>query len=269
LQRFYPKVLIVGKTNPKYDMATAMKAKVKYSTGASEIGSAKDFPWEYGVPDNDFWNDLDWKIGKNFLTCFTDAEIDAMTPQLKGTLSRTEKIKLLRCLLQDTLAFEERNLAPKSLLEVDVKRWKVLMFAIGDTYRIDGNPTEERKNLEEIIAKSKPASKLAHNHHLASLMVDTGQYAEAVKTEIPVLTLLDEKLGVDSPQSLGGRRIIASALWKLGKKEEAENMIEQVWKNIELSAYGQFAAYQEEEKRITQELMSELQAWDEKVKEST
>ena len=139
------------------------------------------------------------------------------------------------------------------------------MFGIGDTYRIEGNVIEERKNLEEIIAKSKPTSIMSHHHHLASLMEETGQYEEAIDTENPVLALIDAKLGVDSPQSLGGNRIIARALWKLGRKREAEGLISQVWKNIELSSTGRFAAYQEAEKRITEELVNGLQAWDERV----
>jgi len=245
------------------------KGKVKYSTGASDIGDAKNFAWEYGVPDNDFWNDLDWKVGKAFFTCFSDAEIDSINPQLKGSLSRIEKIKLLRRILQDTLASEDLAVAPRSLLEVDLKRWKVLMAGICDTYRIEGNAIKERKVLEEIIAKSKPTSILNHNHYLSSLMEETGQYEEAVETETPVLALLDEKMGVDSPQSMGGRRIIAKALWKMGKRGEAEEMITQVWKNIELSAKGKFAVYQEEEKRITEELLSELQAWDDRIKQSS
>ena len=239
----------------------AAPIKVKYSTGGSDIGNAKDFPWEYGVPDNDFWNDLDWHMGQSFLSRFSDTEIEALNPQLDASLPKSGKLDLLRRLLREKLVTEEAAVAPKTLIEADNPKWRGINSALGSTYRCEGNVNEELKILKYIIANSN-ASLVQYDHYLASLLEATGQYEEAIELARPILKSLDSSLGPDSPQAHGSRRTIAMSLWKLGKKEEAEILIKEIQDNIVLSAHGKFAEYQVEEQRILDEFTNELQKWD-------
>ncbi|KAH8601126.1 hypothetical protein B0O99DRAFT_681159 [Bisporella sp. PMI_857] len=187
-------------------------------------------------------------------------ERKVIDPQLESqaSLPRLEKLELLRKLLNDKLVVEEAVVVPNTLIDADNQVWRGLISAIGSTYRLEGNKTEELKHLKLFNAHT---TGLPNTHYLAALLEETGQYDEAIELARPITTNHDAKLGPDSPQAHGSRRTLAKALWKQGKREEAETVIKEIQENIKASASGKYAAYQVEEQRILDDFVNELQAW--------
>lgn len=248
---------------------TALQAPlVKYSTGSHDIGTAKDFPWEFPVPDTAFWNDLDWSTSTHFLREFTPSEIEAFNSQLSPSLSKSEKLSLLQRLLGEKLAREDAAASLRTLLETDLTAWQKLQLSLASIVRALGDIDEEERIVRAVIEQCSSGSEdvsMGLYQHLGSILERKGEYEEAVEMERRDLVGIDEKLGVDSPQAIGGRRCILKALWKAGKKEEAEAMTKEIWGCIEMLGKGKYAVYKEEEEKEMKEVMAGLEGWEGKV----
>jgi hypothetical protein len=99
---------------------------VRYST--NNVGEAKEFSWEYPVPVNKFWGDLEFIDGRNFLQCFTSGEIEQLP--LDDSRDITGKLELLLQLLQDKLSAEDTLASPQTLYDVDFEAWDKLLLGI-------------------------------------------------------------------------------------------------------------------------------------------
>jgi tetratricopeptide (TPR) repeat protein len=94
----------------------------------TDIGEANVFSWEYPLPDNEFWNTLDFVVGRNFLQCFSEDEIKQM--HFDDTLSKRGKLELLLNLLREKLSSQDAAAAPQTLYCVNYAAWDKLLLGI-------------------------------------------------------------------------------------------------------------------------------------------
>jgi hypothetical protein len=235
---------------------------VRYSQGKKEIGDAKKFSWEHPVPDNKFWNDLQFVVGRNFLQSFTPEELDTLPIDPESSQSQKEKLELLLSLLETHLATKEASSAPQSYYDVAYESWASAWLGIFTMQHELGRPGAE-DTIRMMIDRRQNKANLSHQHTLTGILLEKGNYSEAEQSELPVRDWLDGRLGKDSPQALGARRMIAEAMWKQGpaRQEEAKKLLQEVREIIDGSAEGTFAVYQDEQKEMTEKLIQDLESW--------
>ena len=107
-------------------MATSTAAR--YSHGKPDAGEHRNFPWEYPVPDNKFWNDLPFYIGRNFLSNFSAEDIEQLPIDPDSGLEKNQKLELLDGLLYKRLAAQDSASASKDFYDVDYAGWDKLWF---------------------------------------------------------------------------------------------------------------------------------------------
>lgn len=120
--------------------------------------------------------------------------------------------------------------------------------------------SEADEAMRMMYERRKDKANLSHLHTLAALALEKGRYAESEKAGTEVLVWLEEKLGKDSPQALGSRRIIAQALWKQGtsRRAEAEQVIDEFDDILAHIKSGRFATYQHEERELFEKMLEDL-----------
>jgi hypothetical protein len=243
-------------------MATT-KGSVRYSQNKKEMTEdAKKFKWECAVPQNKFWDDFTFVEARNFLQSFASEEELASLPiDPDSTQSKKEKAELLLKLLNDKLAAEDAAASPQTYYDVSFKAWDTLQLGVFSLQQCLGKDVEAEGTLRMMIEKNKNKANLSHQHTLAGLLFDQGKYREAEKMERPVVEWLDGILGRDSPQALGGRRIMARAIWKQGeeRREEAKGLFKEVVEIIDGMGNGQFGVYQEEERELIDNMVKNLE----------
>lgn len=234
----------------------------RYSQGKKDIGEAANFSWEYPVPANEFWNTLGFVTGRSFLQCFSADEI-ARLP-LDSTLSKSGKLELLLKLLREKLSSQDAAAAPQTPYDVNYEAWDKLLLGIYTMQGQLGQSADAEKTIRMLVDRRKDKTNLSHLHSLSGLLDEQGKYAEAEETEEPVKLWLDERLGKDSPQALGSRRIIVRAIWKQGpsRRAEAKELFSEVMDLIGGMGGGQFAVYQAEQREITEKMVAELEKED-------
>jgi hypothetical protein len=90
----------------------ASRTSYRYSQNKKDVGEAKNFSWEYPVPDNGFRNILDFVVGRNFMQCFSEDEMKQM--HFDDTLSKRGKLGLLLNLLREKLSSQDAAAAPQT-----------------------------------------------------------------------------------------------------------------------------------------------------------
>jgi hypothetical protein len=233
---------------------------VRYSQD-KDIGTAKNFSWEYPVPKNAFWNDLKFVVGRNFLQSFSLEEFEKLPIDPESTQDRNTKLELLLELLRQKLASEDALVAPETFYDVDYPAWDTLWLAIFTMQDELGHPNAEQ-TIRMMFDRRKNKDNLSHLHTLSVLLFDKGEYAEAEEVERPVLVWLDRRLGKDSPQALGSRRIIARSIWKQGleRRSEADRFFLEVKEIIDGMSGGKYAVYQDEQRETTVKMIDDLEA---------
>ncbi|RYP76357.1 hypothetical protein DL771_001796 [Monosporascus sp. 5C6A] len=237
----------------------AESSGVRYSQGKKGMGDSRKFPWEYPVPDNKFWHDVSFCAARNFLQNFSPEELGQLPIDPESTLEKRTKIELLARILRELLQKREADAAPKTYYDADFVGWDRLWLAVYTMQDELGDPDAER-TLRMLCDRRKDKTNLSHQHTLAGLLLNRGKYAESEEMEREVKTWLDGRLGVDSPQALSARRIIIQALWKQGlsRRSEADGAITELMRIIDGMAGGQFAVYQEQERKTTEEMVHAL-----------
>ncbi|KAH8821757.1 hypothetical protein F5884DRAFT_101736 [Xylogone sp. PMI_703] len=234
---------------------------VRYSDGKSDTtGRLRNFPWEYPVPDNKFWNDLPFTVGRNFLSNYSEEEIKQLPIDPDSALGKDKKLELLDELLHTRLASQDAAAAPETFYDVDYVSWDRLWLGIFTMQYELGRPGAEQV-MRMMCDRRKDKSNLSHFHTLAGLLLARGEYTEAEKMENDVKVWLEEKLGKDSPQVLGARRIIVQAVWKQGvsRRDYAENLLEEIKEIIEGMGSGPFGVYQEQERELFNKMKESLE----------
>lgn len=205
--------------------------------------------WKAVVPEGVFWQSLDPVISSTVVGHLSPAELNH--PNLDPSLSNPEKLDLL-----------EKTLIQKlPLVDNDYTSTQSLNSALFHIYRGTGDLEKQEKVLLQLVGNPSPnGPDLPALQNLAALYEDKGEHAKAEKLARETLPLLQGHpvLGKDSPQSLGSLRILINALWKQGKTEEAEQVIQEARSSIDNLEGGQFAAYQQEEKDALDKVVAEL-----------
>jgi hypothetical protein len=244
-------------------MSSTTTTGVKYSQGTKDIGTAKDFSWEYPVPNNEFLGPLNFVVGRNFLKCFAESEILAMEPRLDGSLSNDEKHELLLKLLREKLEAEDKAAAPQTLCDVNHKAWDDIQLGIVTMQGQLNHLSDQEATVRLLISARTDPTNLSHFYNLSSILLQQKKYAEAEETALPVKDWLDGKLGKESPQALGSRTTIAQAVWKQGRVEEARGLLEEMEAIIEGGSQGTFGVYMDEQREILGRIRRELKGWKE------
>jgi len=224
-------------------------------------GANTTFPWDYDVPATPFWSGLDFTVGRNFLTCFTPSKVEQM--RLDPTLDRDKRLHLLLTLLQQKLAARDAEVAPARLHSLDFNEWQRLMIGIETMQKFLGLP-EEEDTIRIIMENGKDDKRnMSGVNMMAGFKERHGQYAEAEVLAREVLPFMQnsEMLGVDSPQALGTTRTIISCLWKQGRFEEAQKLVDETLGLIGRMGEGKFEKYQEDERDMLLGLVGELEDW--------
>jgi hypothetical protein len=242
---------------------SAATQKVRFSNGkVTAAGAAKDFVWEMPVPVNQFWDSFSYCDARNFLSSFSEQELEQLPIDPNSSQGHRTKVEYLLQLLRDKLAKQEAaTVPPQSLYEKDYKEWNDLWRGIyAFENQLDLPQAED--TIRMIVRKRQDQSNLSVCHILAGHLIKVGKYAEAEQIERPVCAWMDEhpSLGKDSPQSINARRIIAKALWFQGgtRRSEAEAMVAKIQALVDGMGDGKFGVYQGTERELNQAMMSEM-----------
>jgi hypothetical protein len=242
----------------KVTMSSTSDTTARYSTGVGKMADAPQFSWEFPVPDNDFWRSFRYPSARNFRQCFTEDEIQAFQlNERHGTKSPEAKQKLLIKALQDHMASKETG--NQTLCKTDNAEWVRHMMAIVALHSETGDLDAQIKMAETL--REHADNPLSHEHSLASMLIQRGQpgdFQQAENFEGPFLAYVDKRLGQDSPQSLSSRRITAKAVWMQDRQVEAKALFDEIFALIDGMGKGEFAVYQDSERKMTQEMLDDL-----------
>lgn len=239
-------------------MATTTGA-VRYSTGENEIGDAKDFPWEFPVPVNKFWDPLHWKVGSSFLSVFRADQREKLPIDPDSAEPVKDKLALLLKLLRQKLDDEDAANAPRTFYDVDYEAWDDVWRAINTIQREMGDP-EEEQTLRMLVDRRQDKKDLSLLHSLSALLLEKGKYAEAEANEVPVRDWLDSLRGRHCPQAISARRIIAESVWRQGvdRREEAAKLFSELEGHLEAMRGTEYEVYQDEYKEIVRDCLRAL-----------
>jgi hypothetical protein len=186
---------------------------------------------------------------------------------LDFTMDEDNKIKYLSSILHKTLASKEASVSPTPLYEADHKSWNSLKLAMVSLENHLGNYDASERILREMDAHAitGPDGKknMSALHGLAGVLEMTGNYAQAEQTAKETLPWLQQHpmLGRDAPQALGSMRMIARAIWKQRRYEEAEEWIERTRRYINDMSAGKFGKYEDDEREALYEDRMSLEKW--------
>jgi hypothetical protein len=177
-----------------------------------------------------------------------------------GSLEHIKKAERLIDILKGTLD----DIDKKS----NYATWEKCMMAMGTIYTETGQVDKQIKVAEKLVehgASQGPGlggHALSHQHALAALLTtrgEPGDFARAEELEQPFSVSIETRLGKDSPQALSSRRIMAKAVWRQGRESEARKLIDEIYYWIEQMGKGKYAAYKNSEKKMTDEMVEELE----------
>lgn len=177
-----------------------------------------------------------------------------MEPRLDSSLSNDEKYELLMKLLEEKL---EAGDGDKRLYETNYQQWDGIWLGIATMRARLGMDDEE--TIRMLVERRKDKTNLSHLHNLSAVLLKKGKYAEAEEKAEKVKEWLDGKLGRDSPQALGSRKIIAQAVWKQGRVEEAKGKFKEMEELVVGGMDGTYGVYMEEQEEILRKAIKDLE----------
>jgi hypothetical protein len=105
------------------------------------------FEWDYDVPRDAFWSNLNYSVGRNFLQRYTSSEISEMT--FDENLSVDEKLDYLLRTPDNTLAKKEMKSAPVPLKDADHATLRNILPGLSTIEHFAGNPVVEEELIRE------------------------------------------------------------------------------------------------------------------------
>ena len=231
----------------------------------SDDSNTSKFEWDYDVPTDGFWKDLDYRLIKAFLQCYTEPEIAEM--KFDETLSADDKLTFLLKYLDDTLTNKES----KSRLETELplknsdnNAWRTILLGLGTIEYYLGHWEAEEKFARERYENGPDGAKdMSALQELSIVMERQGKYGEGESMAKNVLEWMDElpKLGRDSPQAIGSACILAMCVWKQGRHQEGGALLDDCTKRVQSMGEGKFAKYQEAERQLVEQTRVALEKW--------
>jgi hypothetical protein len=233
------------------------------------MAAPQKFAWDYDVPNDAFWDSLPFTTGRNFLQCFSASELDAsVSSRLDPSLSTDEKHRLLLELAEQKLAREEaaaQTSDQKPLHEKNYDLWQKLMLALETMQHSLGLLADEEKTLSAMLAHPRPgqAKNWSALNMMSRLLQDQGRYAEAERAALEVQPWMEEhpQLGRGSPPAMGNMRMILTAVWKQRRYDDGRRVYRDMRELVDGMGDTKFAQYQQEEARMLEDLMAELETW--------
>ena len=230
------------------------------------------FPWETPKPVGDFWTPLDavrQHLGRQFLLVFTPAETAALP--LDPRLSTRAKLELLYKITQDRVARDALG-PPGTLTPDQYAQWRhqqYLLESLEEELELyDTAEAREHTLMAAYEARTdnvkKAPTDLGALSGLAWLKIKQGQYALAEMYARRFLPMAQSfsSLGPDSPQAVGGMRILIEALGRQGKFAEARRINEEGYRAVQSMTVGRFRKYAAEELQAMNEVRTNLAKWE-------
>lgn len=237
------------------------------------MASPQKFAWDYDVPNNAFWNSVPFTTARNFLQCFSEAEVKSISSKFDKTLSVEEKHRLLLALAKEKLSAEEHTAQTsehRPLHEKDYDAWQKLMLALETMHHSLGQFVEEERILKAMLEHPGPGQERHWSalNMMARLLSDQGRHAEAEQSLREVKTWMEShpQIGRGSPPAMGNLRMLLTAVWKQGRYDDGRKIHEEMQQLIDDLDDTKFVQYQEEERQMLKDLMAELEQWAEKQK---
>lgn len=239
------------------------KPAVRYSQGKKEMGAAKDFSWEHPVPDNLFWSDLPFTIARNFLQAFSPSELEHLPIDPDSTADRATKIQLLLDILLDEAKREDQSASTilgesQTFYSANYEGWSTLWLAVYTMQHALGHMDAAEKTIRMLDEQRPDKGNLSHRHTLAGVLLETGRFGAAEEMAKLVREWLDGRLGRNSPQAMGSRRLIAEAVWRQGRRGEARGLVEEIRGLIAGMGDTRFGIYEDSEREMLEELVRKL-----------
>ncbi|KAI8949549.1 hypothetical protein F4801DRAFT_580375 [Xylaria longipes] len=178
---------------------------------------------------------------RTFLKSFSTEDAAKLPIDPDSTLESSQKIELLFTLLQTQLAKKETDSKPEPLFDADYAVWEKLHTAIFCVQKDLGNNIQAEMTLHMLIERRRDKTNLSLLLTLCGMLIERGEYEEVAKKLPEIIEWLDRRLGENSPQALGGRRMLAETVWHLGRKAEAEALFSEIKKLAESMAEGPYA----------------------------
>ncbi|KAI1264681.1 hypothetical protein F5Y18DRAFT_389781 [Xylariaceae sp. FL1019] len=222
------------------------------------VEKVRDFPWEYPIPDNRFWADIPLAPARTFLQSFSAEELAELPIDPDSTLEVDPKLELLLTLLREQLARKEADSAPDSLYDADYTTWEKIHMGVFSSQRTLRDNDAAEVTVRVLIDGRKDKSNLSLLQSLDFILMDRGKYEEVEETEPKIIEWLNGRLGNDSPQALGSRRMLAEARWYLGKEQQADELLDETKKLAESITDGQYAKYRDVEVEAVVKLAHKL-----------
>ncbi|KAK5662652.1 hypothetical protein OQA88_8568 [Cercophora sp. LCS_1] len=241
-------------------MADATAAPVRFSNPEVNTSeSAQKFSWEKGVPVNAFWDSIDWVSAIHFLGNFSDEERSQLPIDPNSTASTEDKAKLLVSLLDAKLAQEETAAAPKSLAETQPKAWRRLVHAQYVLQSKLGLVSDAGQSIRKLIEHFGDKDYVLKNS-LADQLVKEGDYVQAEKMMVSIVAATDADMTKESPQGIGSRRSLLSAIWKQGpsRRADADTLVAEIKEAVQGMVGTKYEVYVKDEEEELERLLAEL-----------
>ncbi|KAI1310354.1 hypothetical protein F5Y03DRAFT_403376 [Xylaria venustula] len=160
---------------------------------------------------------------RNFLENFPAEDTAELTIDPDSALEARQKVKLLFNLLQDKPAKADAASKPHSLIASDFAIWEKIHFEIA-SYEI--HPA--KATLRMLIERRKDMNNLSLEYKLCGLPMDHGEYEEMTEKLPGIIEWENGLLGKGSPGALSTRRALAEAIWRHGRKADAETLLREI-----------------------------------------
>jgi hypothetical protein len=221
------------------------------------------FPWDFQAPETPFWSDVDFKVARGFLACYTPSEINEMHLDNDAGLDKDGKLSLLLAKVQQRLILREDDSAPVPLHESDFDAWQNLIIAIQTIQTRLNLISEAEATTRLLLVTPNKHGKRNMNgvNYMAAFCAEYGPYTEGEVLSRELIPFLQELLGNDSPQRFGATRGLIKCLWKGGKVDEARSVLRETQLLIEGMHGSQYVKYQQDERLNFRNLAAELEAW--------
>ncbi|KAK3323224.1 hypothetical protein B0T19DRAFT_442720 [Cercophora scortea] len=217
----------------------AADTSFRYSTDAvASSETARVFPWEQPIPVNTFWGSFDYPTARAFLDNIPDGAL-GLDPA--STADHTTKLQIILRLLRQRITMEETVLSPQPLHDADYHLWYQRTQSL---YILENalDLPEAGQTIQKLVAGAVE-SDVRPKHLLGEYLVKTGNYKEAEEAARPV-----------AAAALGEGET---------KRAETEGLLSEVREIVEGLERdgGDFGVYQQEERKLTAELLAALEKY--------
>ena len=267
IRRICPKsVAFLRFATDRYRLCIALTRVTAISvTMATYDSDNTKFEWDYDVPTDGFWKDLDYRLIKAFLQCYTEPEIAEI--KFDETLSTDDRLTFLLKHLDNTLTNKENKSRLETglpLKDSDNNAWRTILLGLGTIEYFLGHwEAEERYARERYENGPDGAKDMSALQELSIVMERQGKYSEGESMAKSVLEWMDElpKLGRDSPQAIGSACVLAICVWKQGRHQEGVTLFDDCTQRVQSMGDGKFAKYQEAERQLVEQARVALEKW--------